>query len=406
MNDTYQSCLDVNTFGRLLNRRYITNSHKYYWFMALIKAICKDEKELSFDMLANEMIIDAWYTVTEYYVHLGPLMHDKETGVKIPTDKIEQLVRWVENNTNLNGKSKTEEIRSELEKLNKSKEFLDLKRDIIRYAPFKLLSPYLPDEETGAYISGKKKELGDKECCKLLLRENANRLLPYTIKWSRAKLEREIVVPEEWREYIKLNQVELMGWIERNKIEYLQDRNPEVPGIVYKLQKDEGNRNLQPVRKLWNAIMSAGYIVEEIFCGSAEVSIKDYEIDHFIPWTFVANNELWNLCPIRSSINLDKSNFLADALYIDKFVNVQKIMFNAIKTEYENKRNGITYNSSILQAFEECKNNYVFAAWANEVLYDLNQEFNATLLKKHITDLYESAHNQGFGDWEMHKDKW
>ena len=37
---------------------------------------------------------------------------------------------------------------------------------------------------------------------------------------------------------------------------------------------------------------------------------KDISIDHFVPWSYVAHDEFWNLSPTTRSINSSKSNNL------------------------------------------------------------------------------------------------
>ena len=39
---------------------------------------------------------------------------------------------------------------------------------------------------------------------------------------------------------------------------------------------------------------------------------EKYNVDHFIPWSFVMNDELWNLMPMDSSLNSAKNNRLPD----------------------------------------------------------------------------------------------
>lgn len=39
---------------------------------------------------------------------------------------------------------------------------------------------------------------------------------------------------------------------------------------------------------------------------------KNISIDHFVPWSYVAHDELWNLTPTTRSINSSKSNNLPD----------------------------------------------------------------------------------------------
>ena len=49
-----------------------------------------------------------------------------------------------------------------------------------------------------------------------------------------------------WIQMIQDNTVSILGWIKYEKVKWLQNNNPEVPGIVYKLtQEDEKAR--QPV---------------------------------------------------------------------------------------------------------------------------------------------------------------
>ena len=47
--------------------------------------------------------------------------------------------------------------------------------------------------------------------------------------------------------------------------------------------------------------------------GDGELTDKDISIDHFVPWSYVANDEIWNLHPTTRSINSAKSNNLSRA---------------------------------------------------------------------------------------------
>ena len=41
-----------------------------------------------------------------------------------------------------------------------------------------------------------------------------------------------------------------------------------------------------------------------------EIHIGDYAVDHFLPWSFVAHDQLWNLILADNSINSSKSDKL------------------------------------------------------------------------------------------------
>lgn len=54
-------------------------------------------------------------------------------------------------------------------------------------------------------------------------------------------------------------------------------------------------RKLSHARKLWEGILDVCE-VRDVFTGKP-VNTKQYDIDHFILWSFVMNDELWNLMP-------------------------------------------------------------------------------------------------------------
>ncbi len=62
---------------------------------------------------------------------------------------------------------------------------------------------------------------------------------------------------------IQDNTVSILGWIQYEKVKWLQNNNPEVPGLIYKLAPmDEKMRRLNSVRKLWEAVLDEKPIVD------------------------------------------------------------------------------------------------------------------------------------------------
>ena len=54
-----------------------------------------------------------------------------------------------------------------------------------------------------------------------------------------------------------------------------------------------------------------------------ELHPKEYDLDHFIPWSFVSHDLLWNLIPSDDSINSSKNNKLPDIqFYLPKLANL------------------------------------------------------------------------------------
>lgn len=99
---------------------------------------------------------------------------------------------------------------------------------------------------------------------------------------------------------------------------FLQVRNPNVPKIPNKLIKKEDRNSLSAQRKFWNTAINGGLEVRCLYTNKLLVERK-YDLDHFIPWSFVSHDLLWNLMPADSSINSSKSNKLPDLnLYLPK----------------------------------------------------------------------------------------
>ena len=67
--------------------------------------------------------------------------------------------------------------------------------------------------------------------------------------------------------------------------------------------------------------------IRDVFTGQP-VKKKKYDIDHFIPWSFVMNDELWNLMPMDASLNSSKSNRLPKwNPFFQNFAQNQYLMF-------------------------------------------------------------------------------
>lgn len=63
---------ELNTEGFIHMLDDPTECYKFYWLSALLSLFSRGKIELTFDELINKMIADAWYSVAEYNMHLGP----------------------------------------------------------------------------------------------------------------------------------------------------------------------------------------------------------------------------------------------------------------------------------------------------------------------------------------------
>ena len=84
MDLPYSDELNIGALSRLFDNT--SNCYKFFWFLAILRKNDGHTTRFSFEELVNEMIADAWYMVTEYNLHLGPV------GV---TDNLEEVVRYI-----------------------------------------------------------------------------------------------------------------------------------------------------------------------------------------------------------------------------------------------------------------------------------------------------------------------
>ena len=66
----YDEKLNIGVLSRIFDRNRITNSYKYFWFMAILKKVSNGQSEFTYDELVDQMVVDAWYMVTEYNLRL------------------------------------------------------------------------------------------------------------------------------------------------------------------------------------------------------------------------------------------------------------------------------------------------------------------------------------------------
>lgn len=69
----YENKLDTGKFSRMFNNK--AQSYKFYWFEAILNLTINIEKDLTFEEIIDEMICEAWHTVTHYHLRLGPTIN-------------------------------------------------------------------------------------------------------------------------------------------------------------------------------------------------------------------------------------------------------------------------------------------------------------------------------------------
>ena len=84
--------------------------------------------------------------------------------------------------------------------------------------------------------------------------------------------------------------------------------HPGVPGVIYKIYpENEELRKLEQARDLWKTVSEiTGRPIKEIYTGK-DIPLDALSLDHFVPRSYISNDELWNLTPMRRSLNSSKN---------------------------------------------------------------------------------------------------
>ena len=372
----YKNDLNIDSFIHMLDDT--TECYKFYWLDALLKLFSLGKTEIVFDDLINQMIADAWYSVVEYHLHLGP----KNASGKI-MNSLERAVIKLSQLTNIPNDADRDTIILAVKE--NDRELHGEKDQLTKNVPYRMLSPFMHEVKGNDRIWDQKKRL-----IAYIEQLNKKECIPYQIT-NGAGLKKRVVINEEWQNFFMDNFVTISGWIEVKKVRYLQGRNPGVPGIIYKLVPENNKqRKLRYVRNLCNTIIETKPVYD--IYSEKLLGLDDFDIDHFVPWSFVANDELWNLLPMDSSLNSSKSNNLPQWKYFELFAKNQYMMYESAKS-----------SEKIMDKFKKCQRDNLVMPWSMEELYiaENDREAFIKVLEEKLHPVYDSARIQGYEIWRM-----
>lgn len=377
IENRYYNALDIDGFSRMLKDP--SYCYKFYWLEAIVKLISENRYEATYDEIIDEMIANAWYSVVEFHIHLSGIFGDGQVK-----DNLERAVLKLRQLSSLPAYASGIEIKNAIAAYNK--ELHTEKLALTNNVPYKALSGF-------ANRFGERISL-DSSAGRMMAyynRLSSNEiLLPYTFG-NESGLNRKLTFSKAWIQMIKDNTVSILGWIQCEKVKWLQNNNPEVPGLIYKLAPlDEKMRKLTHVRKLWDGILDVKAI-KDVFTDKL-LDKHNYDVDHFIPWSFVMNDELWNLMPMESILNSSKNNRLPD--WNEFFIRFAKNQYTMYELVHQKE--------AIRKLYEGCYRDNLHSLWANQELYrkgNSQQEF-CSILEKNMRPVYDSAKRQGYDIWD------
>jgi len=279
--------------------RNTSATYKFYWFLSIIECVELDQEEVSKQLIFARMVANAWYTVNYFHVSFGS------------QDKLQQTILQIKDIETLSIDEKKDTIidrliTSESEQIQKLLHHLD------KNVPHYFLSPWIGS-------SGGKKVLSE------ISRYGKNNP-PYALYAD------FILIQPDWFDYIKRNAGILKDFCYWNLTLFLQKRNPNVPDIPNKLKRAEKRGNLSKHKKqFWDIVIQELDGINCIYTGNKMVK-GEYAIEHFIPFQFVAHDQMWNLIPADPTFNSSKRDRLPPLdKYFDKFYSLQKEALQVIR---------------------------------------------------------------------------
>lgn len=246
------------------------------------------------------MIVAAFQTVTFFKLTLGP------------SDQLERVCRDLELRCGLCPRSGREDI---LAAIYSSPEILKKAKKIRIYVPALFLFPWLQEELRGiAAGTARAKRAAELS----ILFRGKDQAPPY---WLEGRGDSQVVCfASEWTRYLCSNLNVLESFVKHELCRFLHARNPGVPAITEKLELPRV-RKLGRARSHWRKVLEArdgspGFTMfKDIY--SQEVLVGAFSIDHFLPWSFVAHDQIWNLSPVQARTNSAKGDSFPD---IEKYL--------------------------------------------------------------------------------------
>ena len=345
------SKLPIPALAGIFNNTSAT--YKFYWFVAIMEIVVKERKtKISFWEIIAGMIAESWYPIHYFKLSFGKsdslymqsLALQQELNIPIDADK-KKIKQLLIDNINDN------HIKS-------------LLRVFSLNVPYRFLSPWIKYTSDKNVIS--RSQQFDNECL-------------YAINGE------YIEVNSKWIDYLSEHYLILKDFAFWNLTEFLQKRNPNVPNLPSKLIKPIQRDSLIKQHKYWNNYIETIGNLKCIYTGKTLLP-KNYDLDHFVPWSFVSHNLLWNLIPADSSINSSKSNNLPPLdIYLKPFSHIQQ---DALKTLYEKNP-----NDNILE-------DYLIVYDSVSDLIRLSENDFYSVFRKTFSPMIQTAENMGFKIWQ------
>jgi hypothetical protein len=353
----------INTRALSRSLSNATTSYKFLFLLGLlelIKTSSFEKKVFTFKDLGSMMLAKAWYPKAYFRLsfgkqdQIGKLVDTLDFPIKLIS--IEKLFAGIKESNSIDHVA------------------------LLRYVPQRILREFYTLE-----LKGLKDQEVDAAIIKLSCETFFSSSPPvYKIDIKDLKIE----ISNDWMSFIKDNFIFLQGWILGAWGDFLQKNNPNAPAILSKTTTPALRESLTKQRNFWSSVISSTSI--KCIYTNELIDVSNFHLDHFLPWSFVAHNQLWNLIPTSPKINIAKNDLIPDISYILP----ASLLHHAALLTY--------YKAESIESWRNHANQYLSGLNIGKYEELLKEDFLTRHYIQTYNPLIEIAINSGFsGTWKV-----
>ena len=319
-----QNGLDTVAFAKTLSAT--DTSYKYLWLLALLEILKEREYQVAqpikFDDIFADMIELATAPVRKFKLHFGV------------RDQMEQWLLDLDSNREHGDMSK----KKSRDVIKNNPAFRMVREELGVYPPSRWIRPFVEKETKGAGGKGRNQNAITVAIVRAAhTRFHGKSPPPYYINSNNTG--EEIIIHEKWAEYFFNNAEVIKGWCLWHFAKFLQARNSNVPAIINKITADtkqERTNAITKQREFWTAIITKS---PGIYClySNEPLTEDKFVLDHYVPWSFVGHDSLWNLVPAHPSVNSSKGDRLPDKQYLPRLIDAHHNALTIWHTHFDPK---------------------------------------------------------------------
>lgn len=291
--------LEVAPLARLFDET--TNSYKFVFFLSLLDILKRNQfragDPIPFRDLVVEMLANSWYPHTYFRLSFG-----RQDQITARLDSLrleigEPILKFKDPDKKL--------LRATIAEH-------PLDHSLMRFVPFRLLRPFFEEE-----LRGIPDYKVNDAIARLASGERGQKAPLYSFSEQH-----DAILPHPlWTEYLRVHFALIQGWAAWHWLEYMQRCNQAVPAISAKLFPPQERGSLRPQIEYWK--LAIQHLDLRCIYTDSVLSADRMSLDHFLPWSFVAHHQLWNLVPTLPEVNSSKLDRLPAETYCRRLAQLQ-----------------------------------------------------------------------------------